>query len=109
MRSSLKAVGSGLLVANAKPEDFIPRLVTPETHTTVVFSAETCSEERDVEDKLEMAMKNEGPCKLIDLWGNTLVHIDDLPNKFWDRFPSSATAFMRQTDNIDIRKVHPTP
>ena len=45
----------------------------------------------------------------VDLWGNTLIHIDDLPEKMWTKFPSSATAFMKMTDNIDIRPICPTP
>ena len=44
--------------------------------TTVVFSAETCSEERKVEDDLEKAMAG---CSFVDVWGNTMVHIDDFP------------------------------
>jgi len=40
------------LLSTAKPEDFIPQLVKPGVETTVVFAAETCSEERGVEDAL---------------------------------------------------------
>ena len=109
LRTNLQQVGSGLLVAQAKPEDFLPQLVHPERHTTIVFSAETCSEERSVEDKLEKAMKAKGECRFVDLWGNTLCHIDDIPERMWDRFPSSATAFMRMTDNINIRPALPSP
>ena len=36
-RANLKALGSGLLVANAKPEDFLARLVVDYLHTTVVY------------------------------------------------------------------------
>ena len=57
LRHGLRQLGSGLLVTMAKPEDFIPQLVRPEMDTTVVFTSETCSEERKVEDDLEAAMK----------------------------------------------------
>ena len=57
LRARLQQIGSGLLVANQKPEDFIPQLVKPGVDTTVVFAAETCSEERTVEDLLRVQVE----------------------------------------------------
>lgn len=84
-------------------------MVKPGEDTTLVFAAETCYEERTVEDRVEMALKDVGVNRFVDLWGNTMVHIDDLPERMWNKFPSSATAFMRMTDNIEIRPLDPTP
>ena len=93
----MNSLGSGLLVAHAKPEDFLTDLVKDGSgqQTTLVFAAETCSEEREVEDKVEMALKNQGVSHFVDVWGNTLLHIDDLPQRIFDKFPTSATTFMR--------------
>mmetsp|Transcript_27266 Transcript_27266/g.33899 ORF Transcript_27266/g.33899 Transcript_27266/m.33899 type:complete len:168 (+) Transcript_27266:60-563(+) len=109
LRGQLRAIGSGLFVSTQKPEEFLQTLVRPDQDTTLVFAAETCSEERSVEDRVEQALKDKGVSRFVDLWGNTLVHIDDLPERMWNKFPTSATAFMRMTDNIDIRPVCPTP
>ena len=76
LRNNLQQLGSGLLVSMEQPELFLPKLINPEMDTTVVFSAETCSEERKVEDDLEKAMAG---CSFVDVWGNTMVHIDDFP------------------------------
>lgn len=81
----------------------------PDEETTLVFAAETCSEEREVEDRVLMALKDVGVNRFVDLWGNTLLHIDDLPERMWNKFPTSATAFMRMTDNTSIRPLFPTP
>ena len=99
-------LGSGLLVSMEKPEDFLPQLVQPGTNTTVVFAGETCSEEKKVENDLEAAMENS---RLVDVWGNTILHVDDIPNRIWDKFPQSSTNFMRGTDSVAIRQTMPTP
>ena len=52
-RASLRALGSGLLVANARPEDFLQRLVTPNLKTTIVYQAETSDEEVRVEAQVK--------------------------------------------------------
>ena len=56
-----------------------------------------------------MALKDQGVSHFVDVWGNTLLHIDDLPQRIFDKFPTSATTFMRQTDKTPIRPVYPTP
>ena len=60
-RQSLQGVGSGLLVAQGRPEDFIPQLVSGDRETTVVYQAETCSEERAVVEKLMRALRERCP------------------------------------------------
>lgn len=37
LRSNLESIGSGLLVAFEKPEDFIPKLLDSKKHNVVVF------------------------------------------------------------------------
>ena len=74
-----------------------------------MYTAETCSEERDVEERVEMALKDVGVSRFIALWGNTLAHIDDLPQQIWSNFPSSGTSFIRMTDDITIRQMCATP
>lgn len=106
LRQNLQSLGSGLLVSMGKPEEFLPQLVRDDTDTTVVFTGETCSEELEVEDRVEAAMRGS---KLVDFWGNTLVHIDDVDDRIWDRFPQSSTAFMQKTDRVAVRPTLPTP
>lgn len=57
LRAQLQNIGSGLLVSQQKPEEFLAQLVQPNHDTTLVFAAETCSEERAVEDSVERALK----------------------------------------------------
>lgn len=50
LRSKFESIGSHLLVTTDKPEEFIPRLIDPEAHNTVIYQEEICSEELGVED-----------------------------------------------------------
>jgi len=48
-REKLEDLGSGLMVSNDRPEDFLEQLINPNWHTTVVYQQETCSQELTVE------------------------------------------------------------
>ena len=52
-RASLRALGCGLLVAHAKPEEFLQSLIVPNLKTTIVYQAETSDEEVRVEAQVK--------------------------------------------------------
>ena len=53
----MKAVGSGLLVYYDKPENVIPKLISKNKYTTVVYSREICPDEIKVEKILQRVVK----------------------------------------------------
>jgi deoxyribodipyrimidine photolyase len=57
LRDRLKAVGSGLLVYYDKPENVIPKLISKNKYTTVVYSREICPDEIKVEKILQRVVK----------------------------------------------------
>ena len=91
-RASLRSLGSGLLVSNEKPEDFLQRLVVPNLQTTIVYQAETSDEETKVEAQVKAKLGKTGHgADLVPIWGCTLHHIDDLPYDPAEFFPQSHT------------------
>jgi len=40
-------------VTQDKPEDFLPRLIRPDTDNTLVYQQEICKEELDVEEAVK--------------------------------------------------------
>ena len=105
LRANLQKVGSGLLVAQAEPELFLPKLVNQEMNTTVVFTAETCSEERSVEDALRQALEQLGTdVQLIPLDRHSLISLEDYKGVLdeQDTFPRSFSAFKKLTAHQPI-------
>ena len=102
MRNSLEKIGSGLLVTNEKPEDFIPKLVLKEGQNTLLYQEEVCSEELKVESSLTKRLKNL-KCNAQTRWGSTIYHYEDLNN------PPEETAsiygnFARKSEGSKIRQ-----
>ena len=83
-RTSLKALGSGLLVASGRPEDFLATLIAPNLHTTVVYQPETSDEEVKVEKQVKAKLQG---ADMVPIWGSTLHHMDDLPYDPVEYFP----------------------
>ncbi|KAL1529443.1 hypothetical protein AB1Y20_000390 [Prymnesium parvum] len=84
LRSSLRAVGSGLLVGVGKPEEVLPLLVAPReegkpaTTTTILCQEQVTSEELKVDRALRGALPS-GTAQLTPVWGGTLYDKCELP------------------------------
>ena len=52
LRTNLRAIGSNLLVACEKPEDFLESIISKDRQTTIVYQQEICSEELGVENNV---------------------------------------------------------
>lgn len=80
LKTSLKGIGSDLLVCHGTPESVIPTLMCKDAETTVLAQEEVCDEELRVDRGVRNAIKPlKGALKLI--WGSTLFHKNDLPYK----------------------------
>ena len=103
LRQNLRKLGSDLLVAHDTPENFIPKLIDQEKHTTLVFQSETCSEEIEVQTALEKQIgKLDSSFEVVEQWGATLKHYNDIPDNLYVRFPQSYTAFMSKTKDCKV-------
>ena len=79
LRDMLEKKGSGLVVAQGKPEDVFDSLLTSSMHHPSVFcQEEVCSEELSV-DKAVKSVLNRKNGSLHKVWGSTLYNIKDLP------------------------------
>jgi len=76
LRSQLEKKGSGLVVAQGKPEDVFGRLFDNTATPRVVCQEEVCSEELSVDKAVRSALKNGS---LRTVWGSTLYNLNDLP------------------------------
>ena len=92
LRANLERKGSGLIVAHAKPEDFIPQLfqtigTVALAEGKVICQEEVCSEEQSVVKALQKSLQqvcggNRPKSSLIEtIWGSTLYNLQDLPYK----------------------------
>lgn len=80
LKTSLKSIGSDLLVYEGTPESIMPSLMVKEGETTVLAQEEVTDEELRVDMRMRKAIKPlGGVLKLV--WGSTLYHRDDLPYK----------------------------
>ncbi|CAB9530058.1 Cryptochrome DASH [Seminavis robusta] len=88
LRRNLERKGSGLLVAHAKPEDFLDQLFQQlggddaVTNGKVICQEEVCSEEQDVVKAVDTALRKRcaSSLPLVEtVWGSTLYNIEDLP------------------------------
>jgi deoxyribodipyrimidine photo-lyase len=62
-RQSLKGIGSGLLITNEKPEDFLSKLIKPGLQNTIVYSQESMDEEIQIEKAVKQrASEADGDC-----------------------------------------------
>lgn len=91
LRANLERKGSGLLVAHAKPEDFLGDLFEKVgepalTNGKVICQEEVCSEEQAVVRAVQNALssrcgngKRPKATLLQTVWGSTLYDLEDLP------------------------------
>jgi deoxyribodipyrimidine photo-lyase len=110
LRSSLKDIGSNLLVTKEKPEDFIPHLMHADRHNVVVFQQEICKEELDVEKAVVNALKtSKNSISVESVWGSTLHHIDDLSYDPHEYLPHIYGKFREKNAGVAVRKLVDTP
>lgn len=107
LRSTLKSVGSGLVVRSGNPEDVVPELIQQLGQgqvTAVTLQEEVTREELDVEAGLEQSCSKLG-VHLKKFWGSTLYHKQDLP--FAPQgVPNVYTEFRKKAENRS--RVRPT-
>lgn len=96
LRKSLKAKGSELLVAYARPEDFLAELeiTVKDRRTKVVFQDEVCTEERAIEFKVSKIFGSKEK-----VWGSTLYELDEIPyDEDLHDLPDSFTPFRNKVE-----------
>lgn len=75
LQRSFQHLGSDLIIRSGKPEEIIPQLVEELSVDQVFVHKEVTSEEVNVEEKVEGALKI--PVRYF--WGSTLFHPEDVP------------------------------
>ena len=109
LRASLEAVGSGLLVYHARPEEVLPRLLHPSRPTAVLAHGHVASEELKVERAVQSAVRGGGG-ELELFWGQTLYHYDDLPFDQVADLPNVFTPFRNKVEKrASVRPLVPAP
>lgn len=110
LRESLAKLGSNLLVAHAKPETFLQKLVSQDMVNTVVYQTEICHEERFVEDQIKEQMEStKAKCQFVSIWGSTIHHIDDLPYDPVEYFPHVYGNMKKKQANVNSRPLLSSP
>lgn len=111
LRANLEKKGSGLLVAHAKPEDFLDQLFEKVgdpalENGKVICQEEACSEEQAVVKAVQQALqrrcgngKRPKSTLLETVWGSTLYDIKDLPyNEGLTDLPDTFTPFRNKVE-----------
>lgn len=95
LRQSLENKGCNLLVVRSKPEDFFASLLkeTNLRSSKIVYQAEVCSEERDVELKVRKLFSSAEA-----VWGSTLFNLEDLPYSDISELPDTFTPFRNMVE-----------
>lgn len=108
LRSSLRSLGSDLIVRTGKPEEVIPTLVEMSGASAVYASKEVMEEDVAVEDQLEGRLwARKIPFELF--WTSTLFHIDDIPYPIRN-IPDVFTDFRKESEkSTRVRPPYPTP
>lgn len=115
LRSTLKSIGSNLILCSSEPESYLPKLVSADAHNVIVYQQEICSEELHVEAGVrkaasDLAAKDQGlSIQIESVWGSTLYHIDDLPFKPKEYLQHIYGRFRKITAPVRIRPVLGTP
>jgi deoxyribodipyrimidine photo-lyase len=98
LRQSWQALGSNLIIRFGLPEQVIPQLVEQLQISAVYYYREVTSEEQAVEAELAQGLKQlSAPVQIIDFWGHTLYHPDDLPFNL-SSIPELFTTFRKQVE-----------
>ena len=109
-RQNLEKLGSCLLVAHEKPEKFVQDLIEPGAKHTVVYQAETCYEERQVEKALKTEFESKGvDFQFMPIWNSTLHHIDDLPYDPVEYFPHVYGNMRKKQSTVKVRNLLSSP
>lgn len=110
LRAQLEKKGSGLVVAQGKPEDVFDSLFASMHHPSVVCQEEVCSEELIV-DKAVKSVLNRKNGSLRKVWGSTLYNIKDLPFPGEEAgMPNTFTPFRNKVEkSCTIDKPLPIP
>ena len=108
LRSSLRNLGSNLVVRRGLPEEVIPSLVKEIKITAIYFHGEVTSEEIVVEKALETALA-EIKVPVYRFFGKTLYLPDDLPFTI-EQVPSLFTNFRKSVKKkTSVAPTFPTP
>jgi deoxyribodipyrimidine photo-lyase len=108
LESSLRAIGSGLIVVKGKPEIEIPKLVQHFKATKVFAKREVCYEEKQTESLVHTELFKVR-CELQTFSTSTLYHAEDLPFSIKD-IPDVFTNFRKKTEkDAMIRTVFEKP
>ncbi|MEL4894581.1 DASH family cryptochrome [Crocosphaera sp. Alani8] len=104
LKNSLQELASNLIIRKGYPEKIIPELVKQLEINEVYYYEEVTSEEINVEDAVEKALK---PLKVKfkGFWGATLYHWDDLPFEV-SQLPEVFTSFRKKVEKNST--VNPT-
>lgn len=95
LRSSLRKLGSDLVIRQGRPEAIIPQLAKELGISDVYCHREVTSEETEVETALAHALGS----ALITFWGHTLYHPDNLPFSL-SQTPELFTSFRKQVEQF---------
>ena len=120
LKTSLRKIGSDLLVRCGKTEQVLEEFLLEGSHSRTVFltQMEVTSEERDIDKAVEQMARNHaknhgGSAKLERIWGSTLYHLDDIPYNAaggLKDFPNSATQYRKAVEaSCQIRPTIPAP
>lgn len=107
LRDSLKERGGNLLILEGIPEHIIPELVR-EHHITFIYTEQEYASE---ELTLMRAVREQLPesCELLEFWGKTLYHVEDLPYAI-NKIPLTSKAFrMKTTKESAVRPILEIP
>ncbi|XP_071493900.1 cryptochrome DASH-like [Diadema antillarum] len=100
LRSTLKSIGSGLVVRNGPPEDVVPELIHQlgqDQVGAVALQEEVTREELDVEAGLQQSCSKLG-VHFKKFWGSTLYHREDVPFSP-QGVPNMYTEFRKRVEN----------
>jgi deoxyribodipyrimidine photo-lyase len=97
LRHQLRSLNADLIIRLGKPEVIIPQLVSQFNIGSIYFHREVTTEERTVEQKLELNLRSFPHLNYQSFWGSTLIHPDDLP---WSlsQLPELFTHFRKQVE-----------
>ena len=109
LRTSLKKIGSNLILSDQKPEDFLPKLLDKDSHNVIVYQQEICHEELQVEAKVVKSIRKNISTEIESVWGNTLHHIDDLDYNPKEYLPHIYGKFREKNATVLVRPLLSTP
>ena len=122
LRKNLSTLDWDLLVFNEKPEQAIFDLIKARfdlsrdngpkiAKTFILFQEDICSEEKKIEEALTTKMVElqtlivDSDIEVIQYWGNTLWHVDDLYNMDATLY----TDWMKNNEGVEVRPLVEIP